>query len=152
MQMHHIDFTLNDASVTCAVPSHWTLHDVLCHFDIFPTLPQACLMGDCCRCTVLLDGRAVCACQVLALEVAGGTVQTRAGLAAHPVVEALEAVDGPCGRCIDAFALATVDYLHTRPTRHGPEEGLAAIPCSCHVAQHTRRVVQQLAPRGRYSP
>ncbi len=152
MQTYRIDFTLNDASFTDQVPSHWTLYDVLSHCGAFPNLPQACLVGDCCRCTVLLDGRAVCACQVLAREAAGCTVQTRDGLADHPLVETLENVDGPCGNCIDAFALAAIDYLQNRALGYGLDEGLSAIPCSCHVDQHTRRAVRQLVPRANYAP
>lgn len=144
-----IHFTLNDASTTCVVPSYWTLYDVLRTVDAFTDLPVACTEGDCCRCTVLLDGRAVCACHVLACEAAGCAVSTSSGLAGHPMVTALEDLDHACGSCIDAFALAAIDHLGS--TLHGDErrleESLLAIPCNCHIEPQVRRVVRRLAHR-----
>ncbi|QLQ05087.1 MAG: hypothetical protein HZY76_02570 [Anaerolineae bacterium] len=57
--MHNqtIHFTLNDVSITCTVPPHWSLHDALRTVDAAAERPDPCPAGDCCRCTVLLDGR-----------------------------------------------------------------------------------------------
>jgi carbon-monoxide dehydrogenase small subunit len=142
-----IHFTLNDASVTCLVPSYWTLHDLLRNVSASADLPDACPEGDCCRCTVLLDRRAVCACHVLALEAAGSTVHTRDGLAGHPVVAALEHPNGACGRCVAAFALAAIDHLENTEHDAGPrlEASLLAIPCDCHIESEVRQVVRHLA-------
>lgn len=149
MQSQTIHFTLNDVSITCLVPLYWTLHDVLCSIDALPDVPVACSEGDCCRCTVVLDGRAVCACHLLAAEAAGRAVQTRAGLAGHPVMEALKDLDGSCGGCIDAFALAAIDYLQNigRADGRGLNENLLAIPCACHIEPQVRQVVRHLALR-----
>lgn len=144
MLHYTIHFTLNDAAVTCTVPPHWTLYDLLQQIEDSRCLFDACTHGDCCRCTVLLDGRSVCACQVLAVEVVERAVQTRAGLAGHPVVQALESLVGPCGSCIDAFTLTAIDCLQTaqRDDGHSLDEALLAIPCTCQVNQQVRHVVQ----------
>lgn len=147
MNNQTIHFTLNDALVTCLVPSYWTLHDLLRTVSASVDLADDCPEGDCCLCTVLLDGRAVCACHVLALEAAGCTVHTRDGLADHPVVAALEHPDGACGRCLAAFALAAIDHLENTKHDAGPrlETSLLAIPCDCHIESEVRQVVRHLA-------
>lgn len=181
--MHNqtIHFTLNDVSITCTVPPHWSLHDALRTVDAAAERPDPCPAGDCCRCTVLLDGRAVCACHVLAHEAADRTVRTRGGLTGHLVLQALLALDGPCGSCIDAFALAVIDHLGACSDEVGTcvstgappdpqcrpgmgwlraefhaerrlEAGLRAIPCTCDIEPQVRQIVRRLMHSRRLIP
>lgn len=153
MPRQPIDFTLNDVLFTCMVPPHWTLHEVLRDAGALPDVPDACTDGDCCRCTVLLNGHAVCACHILAPEAAGHAVYTRSGLADHPVVDELENLVSSCGSCIDAYALVAIDHVQAARRGDVPRlgDGLLSMPCTCHIEPQVRRVVQRLV-RGRSQP
>jgi aerobic carbon-monoxide dehydrogenase small subunit len=75
-----------------------------------------CDTSQCGACTVLLDGRAVKSCTVLALQAAGSEVTTIEGLAhdgdLHPVQQAFIAEHGlQCGFCTPGMILTSVDLL-----------------------------------------
>lgn len=77
---------------------------------------RACDRGECGACTVLIDGRPMVACHLLALQVQGRQVFTIEGLAEQaafkPLLEAFVAEDGgQCGFCIPGFAVAAYALL-----------------------------------------
>jgi aerobic carbon-monoxide dehydrogenase small subunit len=79
-----------------------------------------CDTSQCGACTVLVDGRAVKSCTVLALQVAGREVTTIEGLASdgelHPVQQAFVEHHGlQCGFCTPGMILTTVDLLSRDP-------------------------------------
>jgi carbon-monoxide dehydrogenase small subunit len=79
-----------------------------------------CDTSQCGACTVLLDGRAVKSCTVLALQAAGREVTTIEGLAPdgelHPVQQAFVEHHGlQCGFCTPGMILTTVDLLSRDP-------------------------------------
>jgi carbon-monoxide dehydrogenase small subunit len=79
-----------------------------------------CDTSQCGACTVLLDGRAVKSCTVLALQAAGREVTTIEGLAPdgelHPVQRAFVEHHGlQCGFCTPGVILTTVDLLSRVP-------------------------------------
>jgi carbon-monoxide dehydrogenase small subunit len=97
-----------------------------------------CDTGDCGTCAVLLDGRAVCACMLLAAAADGRAVTTVEGLARdgqlHPVQEALLAAGGvQCGFCTPGIVMAAIDLLSRKPnpTEAEVREGLAGNLCRC---------------------
>ncbi len=80
----------------------------------------ACERGECGACTVLLDGRPVNACHLLAVQAAGHAVLTVEGLAARPdfqpLLDAFVACDaGQCGYCTPGFAVAAYAALRDAP-------------------------------------
>jgi carbon-monoxide dehydrogenase small subunit len=84
-----------------------------------------CDTSQCGACTVLLDGRAVKSCTVLAVQAAGASVTTIEGLATpdglHPVQQAFIEQHGlQCGFCTPGMILTTVDLL-TRDPDPSPE-------------------------------
>ena len=104
----------------------------------FPGSKNACEQGECGSCSVLLDGRLVCACLVLAAQADGHEVVTVEGLgddgALHPVQEAfVEAGAVQCGFCTPGLIVATVDLLARRPTPSDDEirEALSGNLCRC---------------------
>ncbi|MGE5273666.1 MAG: (2Fe-2S)-binding protein [Verrucomicrobiota bacterium] len=103
-----------------------------------PGSKNACEQGECGSCSVLLDGRLVCACLVLAAQADGHEVVTVEGLARgedlHPVQEAfVEAGAVQCGFCTPGLVVATVDLLTRVPNPSEDEirEALSGNLCRC---------------------
>ena len=81
---------------------------------------EGCNDGNCGACTVILDGRIVDSCLVLAVEVQGSEVTTIEGLATadglHPIQQAfLEQAALQCGICTPGFIMASKGLLDQEP-------------------------------------
>ena len=103
-----------------------------------PGSKNACEQGECGSCSVLLDGRLVCACLVLAAQADGHEVVTVEGLAGgdrlHRVQEAfVEAGAVQCGFCTPGLVVATADLLdrHPQPGEDEIREALSGNLCRC---------------------
>jgi aerobic-type carbon monoxide dehydrogenase small subunit (CoxS/CutS family) len=82
---------------------------------------EGCGIGMCGTCTVLLDGRAISSCLVLALQAAGREVTTIEGLGTeqelHPVQQAfIDHAAFQCAYCTPGFILSTIALLKENPT------------------------------------
>ena len=104
----------------------------------FPGSKNACAQGECGSCSVLLDGRLVCACLVLAAQADGHEVVTVEGLARggelHPVQQAfVDAGAVQCGFCTPGLVMATADLLARVPNPSDDEirEALSGNLCRC---------------------
>jgi aerobic carbon-monoxide dehydrogenase small subunit len=111
-----------------------------------------CETSQCGACTIHLDGRAVKACTVLALQADGAEVTTIEGLAAdgelHPMQRAFWEKHGlQCGFCTPGMIMAAVDLLAANPAasdeeiRHGLEGNL----CRCTGYENIVRAVREAA-------
>jgi len=115
---------------------------------------NACEQGECGSCSVLLDGKLVCSCLVLAAQADGHHVRTVEGLAAdgglHPVQEAfVEAGAVQCGFCTPGLIMATVDLLDRVPSPTDDEirEALSGNLCRCTGYQKIFDAVKAVAGR-----
>jgi len=113
-----------------------------------------CGIGECGACTVLLDGDAVLACMMLAVDADGRTVDTIEGLAKggrlHPIQEAyLEEGAVQCGYCTPGFIMATKALLDEKPepTEHEIREYLNGNICRCTGYVNIVRAVQAAASK-----
>ncbi len=120
----------------------------------FPGSKNACEQGECGSCSVLLDGRLVCACLVLAAQADGHEVVTVEGLAQrerlHPVQEAfVEAGAVQCGFCTPGLVVAAADLLAHRPSPSEDEirEALSGNLCRCTGYQKIFDAVRIAAER-----
>ena len=99
---------------------------------------NACEQGECGSCSVLLDGKLVCSCLVLAAQAEGHDVVTVEGLAddgrLHRVQEAFAATGAvQCGFCTPGFVVAAADLLDRTPDPGDDEirEALSGNLCRC---------------------
>jgi carbon-monoxide dehydrogenase small subunit len=107
----------------------------------------------CGACTVLLDGKAVKSCTVLAAQADGGEVGTIEGLGGadgkmHPVQEAFRECHAlQCGFCTPGMVMAAVELLRRRPrpTREEIRHGLEGNLCRCTGYTHIVDAVERAA-------
>ena len=152
MATRRIEVAVNGAPRAIDVAVHHTLLDVLRDDLALTGAKTCCLVGECGACTVLIDGRSVDACLVLAVEVDGQAVTTVEGLASgddlHPVQAAfLETGAVQCGFCIPGQIVSAAALLADvpHPTRAEIEEGLAGNLCRCAGYEQIIEAVQRAA-------
>jgi aerobic carbon-monoxide dehydrogenase small subunit len=116
----HVAAVVNGNAVEFLCEPQQTLLDVL-RDELFLTgSKEGCASGDCGACSVILDGRLVCACLVLAAEVNGRSVETIEGMAdgdsLHPLQQKfLEHSALQCGICTPGFLVAAKALLDIDP-------------------------------------
>jgi carbon-monoxide dehydrogenase small subunit len=120
----------------------------------FPGSKNACEQGECGSCSVLLDGRLVCSCLVLAAQADGHDVLTVEGLGAddalHPVQQAFVTAGAvQCGFCTPGLVVAAADLLARTPDPSEDEirEALSGNLCRCTGYQTIVEAVQLAAER-----
>jgi aerobic carbon-monoxide dehydrogenase small subunit len=103
-----------------------------------PGSKNACEQGECGSCSVLLDGKLVCSCLVLAAQADGHDVVTVEGLAEdgrlHRVQDAFVATGAvQCGFCTPGLVVAAADLLQRTPDPSDDEirEALSGNLCRC---------------------
>jgi carbon-monoxide dehydrogenase small subunit len=115
-----ISVTVNGARREAEVPVRLTLADFLRQRLELTGTHLGCEHGVCGACTVLLDGRAVRSCLLLAVQVNGREITTVEGLAPagrlHPLQEAFRDHHGlQCGFCTPGMLTTLVEFLRENP-------------------------------------
>ena len=133
-----IAFTVNGSTRTFDVETHHTLLEALRDRLNLTGTKECCAEGECGACTVLMNGRAVNACLVLAVECDGENIVTIEGLCVDgqldPVQQAfVETGAVQCGFCIPGMIVAARYLLSTnpRPSEDEIKDGLAGNLCRC---------------------
>jgi carbon-monoxide dehydrogenase small subunit len=114
-----------------------------------------CATGNCGACTVMLDGRTVKSCCVLAADVDGQEIKTVEALSSgmddlHPIQEAFVENQGlQCGFCTPAMILATLALLdeNPNPTEEEIRHGIAGNLCRCTGYHFIVKSIQDAARR-----
>ena len=133
-----VGFTVNGVPCEMDVAAHHSLLDVIRDQLTLTGTKECCTEGECGACTVLLNGRAVNSCLVLAVECEGEAVTTIEGLAGNGTLDPLQQafIDTgavQCGFCIPGMIVAA-RYLLSRnqsPSEEEIKEGLAGNLCRC---------------------
>jgi aerobic carbon-monoxide dehydrogenase small subunit len=120
MARYHVTATVNGDAVEYLCEPEQTLLDVLRDELDLTGSKEGCASGDCGACSVLLDGRLVCACLVLGAEVQGRSVETIEGMAdgakLHPLQQKfLDHAALQCGVCTPGFLVAAKALLERNP-------------------------------------
>jgi aerobic-type carbon monoxide dehydrogenase small subunit (CoxS/CutS family) len=138
MKEAFIQLYVNGKSYRVKVRSHWTLLDVLRRELSLTGTKKACDHGNCGACTVILDGKAVYACSLLAITADGKKVLTveglRQGADLHPIQKSFSEHGGyQCGFCTSGQMMSAKVLLDKNPNP-SPEEvrlALAGNLCRC---------------------
>lgn len=115
---------------------------------------ECCLEGECGACTVLVDGRSINSCLVLAAEVAGAEITTVEGLSENglsPLQAAfLDHAAAQCGFCIPGQLMAARAFLDREPTptKEQVRSALAGNLCRCAGYEQITAAVLDAATKG----
>ena len=138
MRKLHVETTINGDTAEFLCEPHQTLLTVLRETVGLTGTKEGCSTGDCGACSVLLDGRLVPSCLVLAPEAEGRSVTTIEGIASagvlHPLQQQfLEHAALQCGICTPGFIVAAKALLdkHPNPTEQEARFWLAGNLCRC---------------------
>ena len=152
-----IRLTVNGRQHECEVDAQTRLLDLLREDLALTGTKEGCGEGECGACTVLIDGRAVNSCLVLAVQADGKTVLTIEGLAdgeaLHPIQQAFVELGGvQCGFCTPGFIMSAYALLQENPSPTD-EEILTALEgnlCRCtgytkivEAVRHAARLLQE---------
>lgn len=147
-----ITLFINDKEYEIAVSPNRTLTQVLREDIGLLGTKEGCGIGDCGACTVILDGRPVNSCLVLAVQANGSRITTIEGVAEgqnlHPVQQAF--IDHgaiQCGFCTPGMVLSAKSLLekNPRPTELEVREALSGNLCRCTGYQKIVEAVQAAA-------
>jgi aerobic carbon-monoxide dehydrogenase small subunit len=158
MAKYHVTATVNGDAVEYLCEPEQTLLDVLRDELDMTGSKEGCASGDCGACSVLLDGRLVCACLVLGAEMQGRAVETIEGMAngaeLHPLQQKfLDHAALQCGVCTPGFLIAAKALLERSPDPSETEVRywLAGNLCRCTGYDKIVRAVLDTAAEMRES-
>ena len=153
--MASLELTINGARRAVDANPGDTLLEVL-RREGYTGVKKGCGSGDCGACTVLLDGRAVNACLVLAVKADGRAILTIEGLAdgetLHPIQAAfLDEGAVQCGYCTPGMVLSAYDLLSRNPAPSEGEirEAISGNLCRCTGYVKQIRAIQAAAEQMR---
>ncbi|MCH8181661.1 MAG: (2Fe-2S)-binding protein [Proteobacteria bacterium] len=154
----HVTATVNGDEVEFLCELEETLLDVLRDELHLTGSKEGCASGDCGACSVMLDGRLVCACLVLGVEMEGRSVETIEAMAAgdelHPLQQKfLEHAALQCGICTPGILVAAKALLEKKPdpTETEVRFWLAGNLCRCTGYDKIIRAVLDAAAEMRVS-
>ena len=147
-----ITLTINGKPVNLRVEPRVTLLDALRNHIGMTGAKRVCDRATCGACTVILGGKTVYSCTVLAIDAQGKNIETIEGLSAgnvmHPVSAAFVQNDGQqCGYCTSGFVMAAKGFLaeHPTPTVEDVKHGLCGNLCRCGTYMGVRQAVLDAA-------
>lgn len=134
-----VKLSLNGKEVTLPLEPRVTLLDALRNHLDLTGAKKVCDRATCGACTVLLDGKAVYACTVLAIEAQGRKIETVEGLAEanHGIATMqrcfVENDAQQCGFCTPGFVMACESFRRSHPKaeRREVQDGLGGNLCRC---------------------
>ena len=154
----HVTATVNGDEVEFLCEPEETLLDVLRDELHLTGSKEGCASGDCGACSVMLDGRLVCACLVLGVEMDGRSVETIEAMAVgdelHPLQQKfLEHAALQCGICTPGILVAAKALLEKKPdpTETEVRFWLAGNLCRCTGYDKIIRAVLDAAAEMRVS-
>ena len=147
-----IELTINGRKVESAVSPNQTLLQFLREDQGLTGAKHGCGLGDCGACTVILDGKPVNSCLVLAAQANGSEVVTIEGLAEngklHPIQQAfVDKGSIQCGFCTPGMILSAKALLddNPRPTEHEIRTAISGNLCRCTGYQKIVEAIQAAA-------
>lgn len=140
-----IKLNVNECTYELKVKSNWTLAFILREKLGLTGTKIGCDRGSCGTCTVIVDGKSIYSCMMLAVDADGRNIVTIEGLSdgimLHPVQQAFVDNDASqCGYCTPGFIMSAKALLdrNPNPTRDEVREALSGHICICG---HTKKIV-----------
>jgi xanthine dehydrogenase YagT iron-sulfur-binding subunit len=144
-----ISVMVNGAKLTADLEPRVTLLDALRNNFAITGAKRVCDRGECGACTVLMDGKTVYACTILAIDAQGKKIETVESLSRgdqiDPVQQSFVDHDAQqCGFCTPGFVVATKALLdkYPNPTPEQARKELAGNFCRCGTYAGIRGVAQ----------
>jgi xanthine dehydrogenase YagT iron-sulfur-binding subunit len=151
-----IQLMINGKASTVNVEPRVTLLEALRNELDITGAKRVCDRATCGACTMIVDGKAVYSCSVLAIEAQGKQITTVESLMQgdklHPLQQAFIDNDGQqCGFCTPGFVVAAKAFLdkNPNPTSEQIQKGLGGNLCRCGTYMGVRAAVAQTAKGGR---
>ena len=147
-----MNFRINGKAMSARLEPRVTLLDALRTRFELTGAKRVCDRGTCGACTVIMNGKAVYSCTVLAIDAQGRDIQTLEGIAQvakpHPIVNAFVNNDAQqCGYCTPGFVVASKAFLdkNPNPTMDDVKTGLGGNLCRCGTYVGVRQAVLEAA-------
>jgi aerobic-type carbon monoxide dehydrogenase small subunit (CoxS/CutS family) len=144
----HIRLTINGQEYSIRVEPEWTLHHLI-HQKLGLTGTKLfCDRGACSACTVIMEGRPILSCMMLAIECDGKAIETVEGIESkrHPLIEAYVRNHAmQCGYCTPGFVTTAKALLDRKPdpTEEEIRDALGGNLCRCGTyPQHPKAVLE----------
>ena len=143
---------VNGKEVEVAVKTTWTLLRVLRQELGLTGTKKGCEQGDCGSCTIILDGKSVNACLVLALQAQSKEIETIEGMGTpdrlHPLQESFirnGAVQ--CGFCTPGMLMSAMALLRENPNPNLQEikRGISGNLCRCTGYTKILKAIQEVS-------
>jgi xanthine dehydrogenase YagT iron-sulfur-binding subunit len=151
-----ITLNVNGRDMSTAVEPRVTLLDALRNQLDVTGCKRVCDRGTCGACTVMLDGKVIYACTMLALEAQGKPIRTAESLVQGEKLDAVPAAfvrydAQQCGFCTPGFVVAMKAVLEQNPkaTPAEVEKGLQGNVCRCGTYEQMRDAIYALCNQKR---
>ncbi len=151
---------VNDAALTTSVEPRVTLLDALRNYLDVTGCKRVCDRGTCGACTVMVDGKPIYSCTMLAVEAEGKKIKTAESLIDGDKLDAVPAAfvkhdAQQCGFCTPGFVVAMYAAFHANPkaidkkplTPAQIEEALSGNICRCGTYQQMREAIVELCDK-----
>lgn len=149
-----MQMTVNGKAVSLSVKPSWTLLHVLREELRLTGTKKGCEQGDCGACTVLMDGKTVNACLVLALQAQGSVIETIEGMGTaehlHPLQDSFLANGAvQCGFCTPGTLMSAKALLseNQSPSLQEIRVGISGNLCRCTGYTKIVKAIQSAASR-----
>jgi len=133
-----IELTVNNKRITKSIHTHLRLLDFLRNELNLTGAKEVCAEGECGACTVIMDGKIVNSCLVLAVEANGSEITTIEGIGKENELSELQKAfvdyhSVQCGYCIPGMILAGEQLLKDNPnaTEKEIKQGISGNICRC---------------------
>lgn len=144
-----ITLDINGKPVNVTVEPRVTLLDAMRNYLDLTGAKKVCDRATCGACTVIMGGKSVYSCTVLAIDAQGKSIETIESMPVNnPISAAFVNNDGQqCGYCTPGFVMAAKGFLseHPNPTLEDVKHGLGGNLCRCGTYLGVRKAVLEAA-------